>query len=255
MKFNKKISSSICLSLAVLTFLYYLFLSFLPGGHNFGITLVGLHSLAFGFFGVVLRKSELLPPKLLKTFQVLGGAFVCWLFSILIMAIFLLSGAKNNPLADPDYLLILGAGLIGSQPSLTLQERLDTALLYLTDKPDLKIIVSGGQGPNEALSEAEAMRTYLVQKGIKKSRILLETKSRNTKENFLFTSELLKAETQSRNLRINVVTNDFHIRRSLMLASKYNFIAGSIPAPTPWYLLPADLLREYAAYVKAKLLT
>ena len=69
---------------------------------------------------------------------------------------------------------------------LTLARRLDAALAYLEENPKAYVVVSGGQGAGEDISEAEAMRRYLAARGIEESRILMEDKSMSTLENFLF---------------------------------------------------------------------
>jgi uncharacterized SAM-binding protein YcdF (DUF218 family) len=84
---------------------------------------------------------------------------------------------------DVDYIVVLGAGLRGSKPSITLKQRLDASLNYISSHKDIPIIVSGGQGPGDDISEAEAMKDYLTSNGGSKERIVLESKSTSTEEN------------------------------------------------------------------------
>ena len=82
------------------------------------------------------------------------------------------------------HIVVLGAGVHGTVPSLSLRNRLDAAGNYLKENPDVICIVSGGQGPGEEMTEAACMQAYLVERGVAPERILLEEKSASTWENF-----------------------------------------------------------------------
>ena len=88
----------------------------------------------------------------------------------------------------PDYLVVLGAGLRGNSISASLLYRLETTLDFHEMYPDVKIVVSGGQGTGESMPEALAMRNFLVDNGVDPSLIIMEDKSTNTYENFLYTN-------------------------------------------------------------------
>ena len=150
-----------------------------------------------------------------------------------------------------DYLLVLGAQVHKDRPSVVLQYRLDTAVEYLNANPDTVCIVSGGQGENEPMPEAEGMKKYLVEKQISPDRIILENKSRNTIENILFSKELLKNE----NCTVGILTNNFHTYRSVALGKKQlkNPIYG-IAAPSNPRYLPNNMLRETVGITKDVLL-
>ena len=90
-----------------------------------------------------------------------------------------------------DYTIILGAGLDGAQVSTRLKKRLDEAYNAL-NSIDVPIIVSGGQGPDELVTEAYAMSEYLIEKGIKRERLILEDQSTSTQENLLFSSKYIQ---------------------------------------------------------------
>lgn len=121
----------------------------------------------------------------------------------------LIASEFNSTISDSSdikYAVILGAGLNGDQISERLKIRLDTALLYLKEN-HIPIIVSGGQGEDELISEAEAMKRYLIDNGIESDRILLEDKSTSTYENLLFSKNTMKLE----NPKIALVTSDYHM--------------------------------------------
>ncbi|WP_249646204.1 YdcF family protein, partial [Lysinibacillus sp. D3C2_S12] len=94
-----------------------------------------------------------------------------------------------------DYMIILGAKVKpGGVPSLSLKSRLEVAVQYLTIYPHVKVIVSGGQGPDEDRTEASVMKDYLEPNGIEASRIIIEDQSTSTYENLVFSKELLPKE-------------------------------------------------------------
>jgi uncharacterized SAM-binding protein YcdF (DUF218 family) len=146
-----------------------------------------------------------------------------------------------------DYLIVLGAQVRGTTISKSLKKRLDTALEYLKDNPGTRVIVSGGQGPGEDISEAEAMESYLLTNGVEENRIIKEDKSTNTNENILFSKKLIPSDNAS----IAIVTNGFHIFRSLSIAKKQGLSrVGGLAAPSDPLLLLNYYIREAAGILK-----
>lgn len=176
---------------------------------------------------------------------------VCILILIGIGIACSLSGFGKVSKTSADTIIVLGAQIRGDQPSRVLLYRLNTAEAYLKKHPDTNCIVSGGQGANETRAEAAVMKDWLVDHGIDSNRIQVEDKSRNTNQNLLFSQKLLETETD----RISIVTNNFHVFRSVKLAEKqgYRHISG-IPAPTAPFYLPNNMLRESLAIIKDKLM-
>ncbi len=149
-----------------------------------------------------------------------------------------------------DAIIVLGAGLRGDQPGSELRSRLDRAIDYHAENPDALIVVSGGKGSREQISEAEAMARYLLKAGISESQIIKEDRSTNTYENFVFSKELLDIRL-GEGYRIAFVSNDFHIFRAKLMAADVGIEdAGHIHGATP----PASIipcgLRECLALVK-----
>ena len=104
-------------------------------------------------------------------------------------------GSYNHIQDDPQVMVILGCRVMPEgHPSILLQDRLDTALDYWEEHQDITIVTSGGQGSNEPVSEARCMADYLMDGGVPEDQILLEDQSHNTKENFLYSKELLADE-------------------------------------------------------------
>ena len=136
-------------------------------------------------------------------------------FSALLGAVLL--GGRDQIEGEPEIMVILGCQVKPWGPSVLLQDRLDKALDYLEDHPDMTVVVSGGQGPDEPCTEAQAMYDYLVAHGVNGERILLEENSHNTLQNLRYTRELLETEGYDLNSGVVVVSNGFHLTRVRML--------------------------------------
>ena len=149
-----------------------------------------------------------------------------------------------------DFVVVLGAGLIGGQRvSPLLASRLDRGRsvyesLDVANGPML--IVSGGKGSDERLSEAEAMADYLVERGFPADRILKEDQSRTTEENLLYSAALMR-EARPQGYRCVVVTNDFHSYRAALIARDLGVPAQVAGSPTAAYFLPSATIREFIA--------
>lgn len=188
--------------------------------------------------------TEHLPLFFRRLFWILTGS------GLLLFAIvegFVLSGFHAKGELGLDYLVVLGAQMKESGPSKALQYRLDTAYEYLVENPDTKVIVSGGQGADEPVSEAQGMYDYLVEKGISPERILKENRSRNTFQNLTFSAELLQKEKDS----VGIVSNNFHIFRAVKIAKKagYERVCG-IAARGEAYLQLNNMMREFFGVMK-----
>ncbi len=149
-----------------------------------------------------------------------------------------------------DYVIILGAGLLdGNRISKLLADRLDKgAKVFALKGQGGKIICSGGQGHDETVSEAQAMKEYLVSKGIDEKDIIMEDKSINTMENLTFCKEIIDREKPRAS--VVIVTNGYHVLRALLYSSRIGMDADGIGAHTALYYWPSAMIREYAAIVK-----
>ena len=161
----------------------------------------------------------------------------------------LLKGAEQQEVEpDRDVLIILGCAVRNDRPSLTLRYRLDTALAYLENSPHTAVIVSGGQGPQESVSEAAAMASYLVERGFPRERIILEDRSTSTYENFQFSRGILDSRFDPAST-VAFVTTGFHVYRSSRVAAMHGIDAQGIPAPDIWYSAPNNYIREGLAVI------
>lgn len=241
------------LVLGIILIVYFLLLNLIMGRIHF--------SEVFLILGAILIVYSFNKDKLMKYgfFITLKNVFkpiiiVC-LVIFIISEVCILGFALKKNTETTDYIVILGAGLKGKEVSLTLKQRLDAAIKYI-DKYDsnVKIIVSGGQGPGEDISEALAMKTYLVDNGIKGKNIIMEDKSTNTFENFKYCKEKLK-EIDNRPLdkiSVKVITNNFHSLRSYMIAKRLGYDnVNFYSSKTNIFLVPVYFTREFFALSKS----
>ena len=157
---------------------------------------------------------------------------------------------RKREKAKSDYCIVLGAGVHGKTPSRVLNQRINATYDFLTEYPDAKAILSGGQGKGEDITEASCMKEKLVKMGIDESRLYLEEKSTSTKENFIFSKKILE-EIAPETKEITVISSDTHLYRACYLASEEGFLAKGYYAYTDYHVLRFTyMLREGVAVWK-----
>lgn len=154
----------------------------------------------------------------------------------------------NNEAPKGNTVIILGCQVRGNTPSLMLYDRMNTALEYIEENPDSYIIASGGQGSGEDISEAQAIKNYLVSKGVDEERIIIEDKSVNTKENIAFSAKIIKEKGLNKN--IAVVTDGFHQFRATYFSKQNNLNCSAVSCKTRWYFSASYYSREVLAIFK-----
>lgn len=193
------------------------------------------------------RNAVTIPAAVKWTAGILFGVAV--LVFVVVEGIIIRYGAAT-PSAGADYVLVLGCQVKGTNPTYALTKRLDAAYDYLMNNQDTLVILSGGQGPGEDVTEAYAMAEYLKKKGLPESRMLLEDKSQNTDENIRFSMGLMKSSDAA----VVLVTNHFHVFRGVGVAKKQGLTnVEGLGAPTKWYTVPNQYMREGFAVIKYKL--
>ncbi|MNH80870.1 hypothetical protein D3C81_1149610 [compost metagenome] len=240
---TERATSYLELSMAIV----FLILAFLFR-ENFALAFICVVAFAV----MLLRMIDLKKHVILRRALIACSALL--LISFVIVESFVLSGfsTDDRAITNADYVVILGSGLKGTQLSLTLKQRLDASLPYVNQHPEIPIIVSGGQGPGEDITEAAAMKKYLISRGIAEGRIKLENKSTSTKENLIFSKALMQGSGGSRP-RIMIVTSDYHMFRAKYIARTLGYEAYGISGESPLYLKPINMIREYLAVIKALL--
>ena len=167
-----------------------------------------------------------------------------------VLSIFMLQQAKPQEYPPDSVLVVLGGAIRNGAPGAVLQSRLDTALAYLEEHPDTKIVVTGGNEAAGREAEAVIMRNYLLTKGVSYDQIILEKNASNTKENMQFTAaELNFNGIWTKN--IITVTNDFHQLRTHIYGGRIGLATYPLNSSTPWVLAPSSWMREYFALLGA----
>ena len=238
---------SIFFVFGIVCLIYFLCIAFFVGhGTNFYFIWLILAVIAIAF--AVLSKRGFFithfPLWVRRTFVIL----VC--VGVMIFVIvegFIISGFSEKGQPGADYVIVLGAQMKASGPSKALQYRLDEAIHYLNVNPVSKVIVSGGQGSDEHISEARGMYDYLTEKGIASERIIREDRSRNTFENLTFSAEYLDKGKNT----VAVVTNNFHVFRAVKIAKKagYQNVCGIAAKGEP-FLQFNNMMREFFGVMK-----
>jgi len=189
-----------------------------------------------------------LPEKLRKVLSTLIIIGIC--FFLVMTGIVIARGAKNTVDYTEDCAIVLGSGIRGKTVLPTMRNRLDACLEYHQKNRQAIIIVSGGQGPNEAISEAEAMKRYLVSKGIPASQVVKEDRSHNTKQNFSYSKEILDQRFGDSHYTVVCITSHYHIFRAEKIALKQNINVHTYSANVDWHLLPFAYIREFLSILK-----
>lgn len=150
------------------------------------------------------------------------------------------SGAKT--------VVVLGCKVNGTKPSKYLYDRCVKAYEYLNENKDAVAILSGGQGPDEGISEAQCMKNVLTEMGIDENRLFMEDKSTNTKENIEFSKNIIEKENLDKN--VLVVTNEFHEYRAKLLCDKYDLPFHSKCSYSSFYTFLTFYTRELMGLFK-----
>lgn len=220
------------------------------GNRNIGSILLYIITIVFGLYLFFYRHLHVKSKH--KVIEIGKGilffGFILYALEILFLAIF---AYTNRPNGEEHIAIVLGAGLNGDKPTSILQMRLDTAYDWYEEDPSRIIITSGGQGDDELLPEGEAMRNYLIERGIPAENIHAECYSKTTWENFSYSMDLLKDTNLYDDSSIVIVTNNFHCFRASGYAKKVGFQkVKNLAAPTPVFGVIPNYLREGFAFIK-----
>ena len=198
-----RFSALLCLCATAVLFIFYLLEHFARRGHRAAawceLALIAALLLGFSLFTV------------LET-MVVRGSF---------------ADESDAPVSA---VIVLGAGVNGETPSLTLRTRTDAAAAYLEEHPDVPVVLSGGQGPGEAITEAECMRRALVRRGVDESRLYPEERSTSTQENLRYSRAILEELGVDPAQRVAIVTSDFHLCRARLM---WGGDTAAVPAHLP----------------------
>jgi uncharacterized SAM-binding protein YcdF (DUF218 family) len=159
----------------------------------------------------------------------------------------------SHPRQEQDYIIVLGCWIQNGKVTPHLAKRIDRAVEFYNKQKAVckppRLILSGGKGPDESCSEAEAMEQYALEKGIPQEDLLLESKSVSTLENMKFSKEIMDSKSGGKPYKCIYATNNYHLLRAGIFARKAGLKIEGIGAKTAFYFLPNAILREYIAYI------
>ncbi len=217
-----------CALLGALAF----FLKFCVPGYSFSalvcLCLIGL-ILFYAFAPMALSRWPRAKKLILRAFT------VCLILGLLVVGITeaaIIRASFGSPGESCQYMVVLGAKVRQDGPSVSLWDRIYGARNYLLAFPDTIAIVSGGQGPDEPMTEAQAMRDALVALGIDERRIWMEEKATSTWENLQFSLDLIEERTGTRPGELGVLSSEYHLFRASLFAKACNVEFIGIPAQT-----------------------
>lgn len=234
----------ICFCIAALLAIYGVAVLSLGTGTGFGLAWLLLSAMSV-LVGIFIRKG--LWHSLPHIFRCITAVFLAACLVVFIgFQCCLVSKMHEKAPSGLDYLIVLGAQVYKSGPSVVLKYRLDAASEYLKSNPDTVCIVSGGQGSNEPFAEAVGMAAYLEKHGISAERIIKEDKSKTTEENLKNSMKYIEKGSS-----VGIVTNNFHIFRASQIAESAGLEDFSaIAAKSTALFLPNNMLREFFAEIK-----
>lgn len=218
----------ICAVLAVAAFI----LRFVLWGYSFSALvcccLIGI--IAFYEITRMLRGKYPKPVRLLRRIFT-----VCLVIGLLVVGAteaVIIHASFGSPEQPVDYVVVLGAKVRVTGPSASLWDRIYGAYNYLETHPDAIAIVSGGQGEDEPITEAQSMYDELINLGIDPERIWMENEATSTWENLNFTLDLIEEKTGQRPQKLGVVSSEYHLFRASLFAKKCGVEFVGIPART-----------------------
>ncbi len=210
---------------------------------NLGVIITAVLGVALILYGVLGKKLNT-KAKIYKVAKI--AFFVMLICGVILVSFIAIYGQNDNASYKEDAVIVLGAGINGDRITYPLKLRLDKAIEYYNKNPEVQIVVTGGQGFQETVTEAYAMEKYLVQNGVEASKIIKEEKATSTNENMRFSKKLLKEDSS-----IVVITNNFHIYRAVSIAKAEGFNdVTHIHAGLQWYNLVPCYIRECLAVLK-----
>lgn len=239
---GKSVLKFILLILGILLLLWYLAplaAGILNAGNIVGITASAAMILFACFYDKI--------PKGVK-YSVIAVAAVFIVGAVVPLTYNMAKYANYNDEGGAKTVIVLGCKVNGTAPSKYLYDRCRAAADYLLEHPDTNAVLSGGQGPDEGISEAECMKNTLVQMGVDESRLLLEDKSTSTQENISFSARLIEERNLPKN--VIVVTNEFHEYRAKLLCDKNGLGFNSISSRSSFFTFLTFYTRELMGLAK-----
>ena len=212
--------------------LMIVFFTFFMAGYSFTVLV------CWGIIGIILFYNcmyllQRKYPRRARLYRRMFTTILCiGLILVCVTEFFIIKASFGEPKETCDYVVVLGAKVRETGPSVSLWDRIYGARDYLEAHPDVIAIVSGGQGPEEPMTEAQAMRDALVELGIDENRVWMEGKATSTWENLNFSLNLIEEKTGARPEKIGIVSSEYHLFRASLFADACGVDSVLIPAQT-----------------------
>ena len=219
------------LVLIPLAYMAYVFKSVLPG-YSFS-ALVCCVLIAIVLFYNITHLLENRYPRPMRIARTV--VTICLCLGLLVVGItecIIIKASFGDPEEHCDYMIVLGAKVRADGPSVSLRDRINAAYDYMTEHPDVIAVVSGGQGADEHMTEAQCMYDHLTAMGIAPQRIWMEDKATSTWENLKFSLDLIEEKTGTRPEKIGLLSSEYHLYRAGLFADACNVESVGIPAKT-----------------------
>ena len=217
-----------CAVLGVLAF----FLKFMVPGYSFS-ALVCVLLIVLILFYTLMPLVGLKFPRFAKVLtRICTICLVIGLIVVGITEVLIVKASFGGPKEQVQYMVVLGAKVRSDGPSVSLWDRIYGAAEYLEEHPDTIAIVSGGQGADEPMTEAQAMYDELIALGIDPDRVWLEEKATSTWENLTFALDLIEEKTGERPEKLGILSSEYHLFRAKLFAKECGVEAVGIPART-----------------------
>lgn len=224
-------------------------LSILSTTTRFGCFFFGILAVGGFIMAICQKKDQPFPRFVYRTGKFL---FCLWLATFIAAEGFIVSGSFSDAIPkNTDYLLVLGAGLRGKNPSTILKGRILSAEKILNSNPNTKAVLCGGQGSDEVVSEASVMYRVMTQDGIDPDRLLVEDESRNTLQNVQNAIKRMDADANGKDYKTAFATSNFHLSRARYIMEHYGLDPIGIGSHTRFFHIEAlCYIREYFGWGK-----
>ena len=219
------------LTLALVLIILGISLILLTTGHSFmGMALIFIGAVMLYYIWCVAAASAM--PSLVKVLRVIvtiglliGLTYFC------VVESFIIKDSHTETDEPAIFIIVLGAGVNGKTPSLSLRDRLNGTYDYMTSNPECIAILSGGQGPGEDITEALCMYEWLIDKGISAERLIIEDQATCTLENLRYSMDIIESLTNDDPV-IGLVSSEYHLHRAKLMAESEGIDVIGIAART-----------------------
>lgn len=232
---------------AVLCFIAGVCMITLMVGYQFtGIAFlcVGAICIAYGALFELLQRGVQIAEILIELMTVIASIVIITITAG--MNYISCNGSRDNG-GSADYAIVFGAAVIGTTPSKVLNSRIEAAVQYANENPETVFVVSGGLGVAQ-ITEAEAIKRGMVERGVDPARILLEEEATSSEQNIDYSLEIIRRHSGGEDVKLTAVSNEFHLYRLRLLLDWRGYEADGFAAQTrPWLLKQTYTLREVFA--------